>query len=121
MPIPKTQAIVQSNVLSQYKLTGRVHKDVSTILGKSGRVDSEQKARAILEYNKQAVVLFTDNKDLLPLKCIDAQNYLNYGDKNLWDYLSKAGNYIKNKGSIALSKLSNLFNENTRLVARKND
>lgn len=121
MPVSKTQSVAQSGILSQYKLTGRIHKDVNIILGKSGRIDSEQKARAILEYNKKAVVLFTDNKDLLPLKCIDANNYLKNGGKNLWDYIVQAGNYIKNKGSIALSRFTNPFNENARAIAKKED
>lgn len=118
MPIQTTQSGVQTHILSQYKLTGRIHKDIDIILGKSGRIDSEQKAKAILEYNKQAVVLFTDNKDLLPLKCMDAQNYLKHGNSNLLDYFIKAGKYIKKNRNIALARLSNFLNENGKVFTQ---
>ena len=92
MPISKTQSRLQSNILSQYKLTGRIHKDVKIILGEKEQIDTREKALAILEYNKQAKVLYTDDNMQLPLLCRRAQSKLN-GEESL---RTKVENFVNN-------------------------
>ena len=110
MPISKTQSTPQSNILSQYKLTGRVCRDVKIILGENERIDSKEKAQAILEYDKHKKLLFTDSKEHWILLCRDAKYYLQHGDTNLLDDLTAAYRYCKNKGKKLIANISQYIN-----------
>ena len=71
-----------------------------------GVAKNKEEAEAILEFAKRAEVLWTDDKDALPLACMEAQNYLN-GGKILGEYILEAYHSIKEKGAKFLTKVSN--------------
>ena len=91
---------------SKVKYTGRINEVLKQIKGKDKRISSREEAEAILEFSKHAEVLWTDDKDALPLAYMEAQNYLN-GGKNLGEYILEAYHSIKEKGAKFLTKVSN--------------
>lgn len=96
----------------------RIYERLRIIKGDDKKISSPEEAKAILAI-PSSDILWTDNKDELPLAQIEARNYLKFGDKNLWDVFSQAGKYIKTKGNAVLDRISNyLSSENGKPIAK---
>ena len=86
----------------------KVHERIALIKGKDKRISSKEEAKAILAIPNNEVS-WLENKNELPMCQMEAMNYLKFGDSNLWDSLSKAGQYLKDKGNVVLERMSNYF------------
>ena len=86
----------------------RIFERIKIIKGDDKKISSPEEAKAILAIPTSEVV-WSDNKNELPYAQIEAKNYLQFGDSNLWDSIKKAGKYIKNKGILAFDRISQYF------------
>ena len=102
-----TTPVTTSGIRQKTEYNGRIHEVLKQIKGKDKRISSREEAEAILEFAKHAKVIWSDNKDSLPLACREARSYLQYGNKNLGDYVLDAYNNLKEIGTTILARLSN--------------